>query len=221
MTRGTPLLFSISFHGLWLCVFTLVLIQCQKDEVPSRSYVWKVTGKILERGTDKPIPNALVRLRQCESEFLGPVSCYTYDTDTTDAEGNYELQYTNEDYYMHIDAFADQYFALGQEKLINRGEEDGFDIRLTAFSNMKLTFLNTRANMLFLTFQVQTSNEPNFFQDIRLDLQQDTCFNFRISSLSNSKIFSYLRDLNGNLIQNRQDTAYCPPHDTLFKTIIF
>jgi len=203
--------------ALWL----VLLPACNKDEpAPSKIYAWRFSGKVLERGSGKPIPNATVRVRLCESEFLGPVSCYTLKSDTSDAQGNYAADFDSEELFMHIDAIADKYYPMGQEKLLNQGEEKGYDLTLLAHSRMMLTFRNERDSTVYFSYQVDSPDYPSFFQFIQLNPLRDTTRVFNMVGNVFSSIRYTLNPLSVTK-QSKVDSVKCPPHDILVKEIVF
>jgi hypothetical protein len=215
MKKATLLVLPL-LAALWL-----LLSACHKDEpAPSKIYGWRFSGKVLEHGSGKPIPNALVRVRLCESEFLGPVSCYTLKSDTSDAQGNYAADFDSEELFMHIDAIADKYYPMGQEKLLNRGEEKGYDLTLIAHSKMMLTFRNQRDTTVYFSYSVSTPDYPSYFQFIQLHPLQDTT---RVFNMGGNVFRKITYTINPHLPtkQSKVDSVKCPAHDILIKEIVF
>jgi len=202
-----------------LATLWLLLPACKKDEpAASKIYGWRFSGKVLERGSGKPIPNAIVRMRLCESEFLGPVSCYTLKSDTSDAQGNYTADYDSEELFMYIDAIADKYYPMGQEKLLNRGEEKGYDLTLIAHSKMNLSFYNGRDTTVYFSYQVGNQ----YFPQIKLEPFQNTSKLFEMGGNLNNRIYySVFINVNNGTKERFVDSVKCPPHDILIKEIIF
>jgi hypothetical protein len=198
----------------------LFFFACRPEKKPySLEYNWKFSGKVLEYGSNKPVPNAIVRLRHCESEFLGSTTCFTLDQDTTDDNGNYRFDRTDEYLFAYVDALAPEYYPLGQETLVNRMEEDNFDITLFAFSKLKLTFHNARDSTLTLLFSVPSADNPHSFSDTKILSIQDTTYLLSMPANRSSKILYHLRGEQGMLSEHYIDSVSCLPHETFYKKI--
>ena len=73
-----------SFYFLAIILIVSFLASCKKE--PEFS---SIKGRVLEKGSNKPIPNALIRIQKCTGEFLGNTSCTDIDTTYSDKDGNY------------------------------------------------------------------------------------------------------------------------------------
>ena len=73
-----------SFNFLTIVLIVSFLGGCKKD--PEFS---SIEGRVLEKGSNKPIPNAMIRIQKCAGEFLGNTSCTDTDTTYSDKDGNY------------------------------------------------------------------------------------------------------------------------------------
>ena len=87
MKKNTFLLFTI-------VLMISLLTSCKKDPLDeigkdeARMY-----GKIVEKGSKKPIKGARVYLRNCKCIFLGGCNCQVIDSLTTDDTGSYDFTY--------------------------------------------------------------------------------------------------------------------------------
>ncbi len=75
-------------------IISILCFGCNKDDTPTP--VAKISGKVLEQGSNKPVPNAKILISECETSPLGSNTCYASDTIFSDAEGNYKFAPTKE-----------------------------------------------------------------------------------------------------------------------------
>ena len=73
-----------SFYFLAIVLIISFLASCKKE--PDFS---SIEGRVLEKGSNKPIANAMIRIQKCSGEFLGNTSCIDIDTTYSDKDGNY------------------------------------------------------------------------------------------------------------------------------------
>jgi hypothetical protein len=87
---------------LWAAVLMMGLygVSCQKTDTANP--IITVSGKVLEYGTKKPVPNATVYLINYKGEIFGPETYTIIDSIKTDAAGKYSFKTTNGD-YMKVD----------------------------------------------------------------------------------------------------------------------
>ena len=67
-----------------LSILFFAITSCEKDNSTS------IEGRVLEEGTNKPLPNKMVYIYRTESVFLGSYSEYSVDTIFSDSNGNYK-----------------------------------------------------------------------------------------------------------------------------------
>jgi hypothetical protein len=77
-----------------LLTISVLWFGCKKDNTPVA--VAEISGKVLELGSNKPIPNAQILISECETSPLGSNTCYASDTIFSDAQGNYKFAPTKE-----------------------------------------------------------------------------------------------------------------------------
>ena len=73
---------------------SLLWFGCNKDNTPVA--VAEISGKVIEKGSNKPVPNAKILISECETSPLGSNTCYASDTIFSDAQGNYKFAPTKE-----------------------------------------------------------------------------------------------------------------------------
>jgi hypothetical protein len=67
---------------------------CEKDllsKLPDDQA--RIHGRVVEKGSKKPVQGAKLFLHNCSCVFLGGCTCSTIDTLTTDASGTYDFTY--------------------------------------------------------------------------------------------------------------------------------
>jgi hypothetical protein len=80
------------FGGTILLLFSVLLLLGLSD--CNRKYTTEdivVSGRVLEYGTNEPVPNATVYGLECEGQVLGNINCYRSDSATSDPTGHYAL----------------------------------------------------------------------------------------------------------------------------------
>jgi hypothetical protein len=77
-----------------LLAISLLWFGCKEDNTPQA--VAEISGKVLEQGSNKPIPNAKILISECETSPLGSNTCYASDTIFSDGQGNYKFAPTKE-----------------------------------------------------------------------------------------------------------------------------
>ncbi|MEO0041770.1 MAG: hypothetical protein RL329_1218, partial [Bacteroidota bacterium] len=89
--------------AFWVLLVPLLVgsMRCKKQE-PSNPYPlgdWTIIkGKILETGTNKPIPDAQVLIMGfSQKDFWGPTSSRPMDTVLSQADGSYEAHFRHEE----------------------------------------------------------------------------------------------------------------------------
>ena len=86
MKKLTILFFAGFIFSLMIC--------CKKDplsELPDDQA--RIYGRVVEKGSKKPVGGAKLFLHNCSCVFLGGCTCSTIDTLTTDASGAYDFTY--------------------------------------------------------------------------------------------------------------------------------
>jgi hypothetical protein len=94
--KNIPILFLLSM--------VLLVIGCSKNGSES------VEGRVLEFGSNKPIPNATVYLMEVKGTFLGPSGSSKIDSTTSDHNGRYKFTYMDNPYVSEIRGKANLYY---------------------------------------------------------------------------------------------------------------
>jgi hypothetical protein len=83
--------------SLWVVVLMMSLygVSCQKE---TDNPVHTVSGKVLEYGTKKPVPDAAIYILKHYGTLLGPEGFTFLDSTKTDANGKYTFKTTEGDY---------------------------------------------------------------------------------------------------------------------------
>jgi hypothetical protein len=81
----------------FFAIITLIISflgSCKKDPLDAiEDDEARMYGKIVERGTKKPVKGARVYLRNCKCVLFSGCGCTTIDSVTTDASGSYDFTY--------------------------------------------------------------------------------------------------------------------------------
>ena len=105
-----PTILNLKNSMLFLCMVLLIGSGCFKPAI-DHNVTWK--GKILEKGTNKPVPNAKIFLYEFEfgSDFTTIKPRILIETYQSDKDGNYEFTYLNEVKKGYvIKVIADKYY---------------------------------------------------------------------------------------------------------------
>ena len=98
--RFSPIAFCV------ILLITIVSTSCNKEHDEART--WE--GRVLEYGTEKPVPGARILLQDSEGEILGPVSYFIIDSATTDNQGRFSFRTKNNVAGMRAVVTKDNYF---------------------------------------------------------------------------------------------------------------
>jgi hypothetical protein len=104
-----------------LACFGLLMAQCHKND----DKFIKVSGKVLEFGSNKPISNAKVGIYEEGGAFLGTTWTKLVDTTRTDANGFYSIEKNNIDRSssFFIAAAANKYYTYDPNNYLVTGQE--------------------------------------------------------------------------------------------------
>ncbi len=97
-----------------------------------------VEGKVLEFGTDKPIPDASVTLSDCEGEVLGNFSCTDLAYATTNSDGQFDF---GQDGFA-VSAKAPGYWDTGDDFIMVTNECPKPVLRLYPMATLDVTIKN-------------------------------------------------------------------------------
>jgi hypothetical protein len=124
-----------------LISFSFLMAQCRKA---SNNYI-KVSGKVLEFGSNKPIANAKVAIYSEDGAFLGSTWTNLVDSTRTDANGFYSMEKSDIDKgsSFYVAAAANKYYTFDPTKYIVTGQDvTNNDIVLDPFAWIKVRVKN-------------------------------------------------------------------------------
>jgi hypothetical protein len=197
------------------------------------------SGQVLEYGTMKPIPNALVLLYECQGEGLGNFGCSVVDSMRSSADGKYTFSSTG----FQVDAYKQGYFtdymtAVG----VLSGSEDKCNIILSPHAWLRVKIRNESGAYGFYPASNQSGLPP-----ILLEQGKDSVLGEDIKLWEGNKISNYIftirKELGGGFPSVEYWTSvkaivdgkfipvtidvgafiefYLPGHDTTDLTIIY
>jgi hypothetical protein len=196
------------------------------------------SGQVLEYGTMKPIPNALVLLYECQGEGLGNFGCSVVDSMRSSADGKYTFSSTG----FQVDAYKQGYFtdymtAVG----VLSGSEDKCNIILSPHAWLRVNIRNESGAYLI---SVPGATSTDTERAISLEQGQDSTFTiFRDGNQDYDYVFAVIPvegmpstkdpnafkiSSNGVIITPTWENSsapwfpiYLPGHDTTNLTIIY
>jgi hypothetical protein len=163
IARGAPPLLSLPF-SLWRrlagALFLLLWLThygCLDldDEDPTT-----IAGRVLEFGTDKPIPGALVKVLNCSGALLGSISCGLVGTVTTDANGYYQMPYPEGGGGLTANAKMPGYFTDTDSEVCVCTPVDKVDIRLHPHAWIRVKIKNESGAWGFYPQSTQSGIPP-------------------------------------------------------------
>ena len=192
-----------------------------KDKVPygdgSRT---KIEGRVLEYGSLKPIPNALVVLEEeFHMPFTGGGKYYPIDSTYTNADGYYIYD------FKHIDKLDDYYFSYQVKALApkyfdnNSRMENGYahrsDIILDPYAWIKVHVKNVNPfdEKDYLFTNIWGGGGKYYGLDI------DITEVYPVPGARKIKFFS--RSTKNKITVEKLDSLYLPPHDTINYEILY
>jgi hypothetical protein len=220
-----------------LPLIVVTLIRCKNWDFngdPPKEY--PPQGRVLEYGTEKPIPDATIYQSECDGEILGNIYCWTIDSTTTDAQGYFAFTIPGG---LAVSAKASGYFPSDLQPILSAGATPA-DIVLSPHAWLKVSLNNTSG-----AWQITAPGAASTDTQRSLMLEQgadSTITIFRRGNKDYKYIFSILpvpnapplKELdsvfvlhNGTRIYPTVDIAstwfsiYLPGHDTTDITIIY
>ena len=204
-------------YPILLIPLLLVMAQCHKDS--TTAYI-KVSGKVLEFGSNKPVKNAKVGIYEEGGTFLGGTWTKLVDTTRTDANGIYRLEKGNLDKgsSFFISAFADKYYTYDPNNYLVTGQDvTNNNIVLDPFAWIKVHVKNV-----------------NPFNDRDSILLGNVVGTIPMTHVGKNIELTYINKVFGNLKMEAQwsvgkngiwkfktDTIYITAHDTLNYEILY
>jgi hypothetical protein len=203
MKRTMLFLLSI-IASSWL----IALSGCKKNPI--------VQGQVVEFGTNTPIPNATVKLSECDGEVLGSFLCTNVGSTTTDDKGNFSFDLEG----FQVSADANKYWESGDDFEVLQGKEGCYDrvtISLFPYAWLKVTLKNESGAYAF--------DPPSNFSGnplIYLTQNQDTVFELIKVKGNKEFIYSYgVYQTNGSDRIFTTIRPFCNGHDTTNLTITY
>ena len=194
-----------------------LMAQCQKDS--TITYI-KVSGKVLEFGSNKPVKNAKVGIYEEGGAFLGSTWTKLVDTTRTDANGVYRLEKDNLDKgsSFFISVVADKYYAYDPNSYLATGRNvTNNNIVLDPFAWISMHVKNV-----------------NPFDDRDSILLGDVVGTIPMTHVGRNIELTYINKVFGNVKMEAQwsfgkngiwkfktDTVYITAHDTLNYEILY
>jgi hypothetical protein len=199
-----------------LISFSFLMAQCRKA---SNNYI-KVSGKVLEFGSNKPIANAKVAIYSEDGAFLGSTWTNLVDSTHTDANGFYSMEKSNIDQgsSFYVAAAANKYYTFDPTKYIVTGQDvTNNDIVLDPFAWIKVHVKNVNPfndrDSLLLGNVVGTIPMTHVGKNIELNYINKVRGNLRMEvqwSVGKNSIWKFLTD-----------NVTIPAHDTLKYEILY
>lgn len=196
--------------------FSFLMAQCHKDD----DKFIKVSGKVLEFGSNKPIPNAKVGVYEEGGEFLGTTWTKLVDTTRTDANGFYSIEKNNIDRTssFFISAAANKYYPYDPNNYLVTGQEvANNNIVLDPFAWIKVHVKNVNPfnerDSILLGNVVGTIPMTHVGKNIELNYTNKVRGNLRMEvqwSVGKNSIWKFFTD-----------SITIPAHDTLNYEILY
>ena len=203
-------------HILLLSLLTFVLFSaCKKEAVTER----KVTGQVLEYGTNSPIENAVVEISACITDN-GSTSCQFDQRILTDASGSFSADFNIEDVsrYALVTVTANQYFP-STEYILNPGRDNELEVVLDPHAWLSLRVRNLAPAEEFDKIFISSLISPNPGSSEEY-IGPNVDLNYIIKKQGNRDLrLGWNTYDSGILIERFKDTMYIPAHDTLYYEI--
>jgi hypothetical protein len=193
-----------------LVSFSFLMVQCRKE---SNNYI-KVSGKVLEFGSNKPIANAKVGIYSEGGAFLGSTWSNLVDTTRTDANGFYSIEKQGIDNgsSFYVSAAANKYYTFDPTKYLATGQDvTNNDIVLDPFAWIKIHVKNVNPfgdNDKFI-INGSTYEGKNFEQN----------FTFKVIGNKNLPLGWSIQK--NNVWRSFSDSTKIVAHDTLKYEILY
>jgi hypothetical protein len=201
-----------------LVSFSFLMVQCRKD---ANNYI-KVSGKVLEFGTNKPIANAKVGIYSEGGAFLGTTWSNLVDTTRTDANGFYSIEKQGIDNgsSFYVSAAANKYYTYDPTKYVATGQDVmNNDIVLDPFAWIKVHVKNVNPlndrDSIFLGNLVGPPSGETIYTGKNVDL------NFLNKVRGNLSMRATWTVARNNIGKSFVDTVKIAAHDTLKYEILY
>ncbi|MBP7698997.1 MAG: hypothetical protein KA101_00005 [Saprospiraceae bacterium] len=195
-----------------LCIVALLLCMgCWKEKEQKTT----VDFRIVEYGTNQPIENARIILKQCESEFLGGTFCIELDTVFTDAQGRFKLDLSETPLALELGISAENYFAFDGDYSLLWNRHNTGDIALYPHAWLKVHIKNVNPFDVFDKLELGWvgGSNPIYGSDV------DSILIYKL--LGNRELSLSWASTKNNQIYFYKDSLYLPGHDTTFYEILY
>jgi hypothetical protein len=176
------------------------LTSCEKDNTTS------IEGKVLEEGTNTPLPNKKIYIYNTESVFLGSYSEIPIDTILSDSNGNYRWVTDRKGEVINLKAIDTRYNTKNTAT-VNPGSNKGKDLFLIPKAWIRYHIKNV--NPFDGSDQIKTGflGSPLYGQNI-----DDS---FLIQTIGNKKNFVYWFVTKNKIQKEFRDSVFIKGLDTL------
>ena len=174
-----------------------------------------VDFRIVEYGTNQPIENARIILKQCESEFLGGTFCIELDTVFTDAQGRFKLDLSETPLALELGISAENYFAFDGDYSLLWNRHNTGDIALYPHAWLKVHIKNVNPFDVFDRIKFGWESGEIYYYGQELD----TLFTYKL--VGNQDFRATWWVFKNNQSSFFVDTLYLPGHDTTFYEILY
>ncbi|MGZ8568413.1 MAG: hypothetical protein ACXWW0_03400 [Bacteroidia bacterium] len=195
--------------AIYAIIFLVLTFACAKDSGPT-----SVEGRVLELGSNKPIPNADVFLLREKREMLGAGvwGISNLKTVKSDAEGKFRFNFeADEDYVYGMNAEAPDYQSNSTTyRGVERGKRNKTDIFLNGFGYLKYHIKNVK-NQYHIGFSYSCFNSDYF------SANTDTSIICQDNGNVNREVIYRLTSFTDTITVKKE--IYIPVHDTVSITI--
>ena len=206
------------FYCLIIFFILVVSFACSKDKLDCDKA--RLQGKVLEKGSNKPLVGWTVYFSTCDCVLLGGCNCELKDSTTTDSKGNYSYDY---DFGNTGDLFAypkvQEGFLIYDYRVLGsyrKHRTETKDILIVPKAWIKLHIFNDKPFDQFDQFIL--SGSYNYPVDISLggDSANET-YKIMVPGNDSTTIGQYITK-NDKLVI-KKSKIYVPAHDTTFYEI--
>jgi hypothetical protein len=203
-------------------IISLLITACRKDPLDAIGKdEARMHGKIIEKGSKKPIKGARVYLRNCKCIFLAGCNCQVIDSLTTDDTGRYDFTYKYNGFDGHsFDIFVrvpSKYLQENSPAALAPNTHDvvNYDAEIIPLSWVKVHVKDTKLNMSSTIRIYGLTGITYTFSGYNVD----TTFTVEKLGRDTAKISGYYWE---NLIEKQVNAKiYCIPLDTVSAKLFY
>ncbi len=204
-------------YFLILIPLMILLSQCQKE--PATTFI-KLSGRVLELESNKPIPNAKVGIYEEGGEFLGSTWTRLLDSFRTDANGFYHYEKHNLDKgsSFFLSVAANKYITYDPNNYLITGQEvNNLDVVLSPYAWIKVHVKNVNPfndrDSIILGDVVGTLRGIYVGTNVEL--------NYINRVFGNTAMLASWTVAKNGIGHSFKDTIWIPAHDTLSYEILY